>query len=221
MSEYYAVERTGDHLKHYGIKGMRWGVRKAVLLGNEKKLDRHFKKAAKKLSKLQDQALHSGKYAAKATAYGTAAVGTGTLAIGNNAFSKSLQKRFMSHRNLYTEGTKMLKNAAKYQTSNPEAYKRLTDAAKKVGRSDEVISGSTLKGLGDLMEKHSTKIRAGAGIASLGLGALAAKNAYIAANKRKYLNKADGFRKAMDETFAGTKYQGQYIVQPKQKKKRR
>lgn len=25
---YYAVERTGDHLEHYGVKGMRWGVRR-------------------------------------------------------------------------------------------------------------------------------------------------------------------------------------------------
>lgn len=28
MSEYYAVQRSGNHLSHYGVKGMRWGVRK-------------------------------------------------------------------------------------------------------------------------------------------------------------------------------------------------
>lgn len=25
---YYAVERSGDHLAHVGVKGMKWGVRK-------------------------------------------------------------------------------------------------------------------------------------------------------------------------------------------------
>lgn len=29
MSEYYAVQRSGDHLNHYGVKGMRWGVHRA------------------------------------------------------------------------------------------------------------------------------------------------------------------------------------------------
>ena len=28
MSEYYAVIRSTDHLAHYGVKGMKWGVKK-------------------------------------------------------------------------------------------------------------------------------------------------------------------------------------------------
>lgn len=30
MPDYYGVERSQDYLEHYGIKGMKWGVRKAV-----------------------------------------------------------------------------------------------------------------------------------------------------------------------------------------------
>lgn len=28
MSEYYAVQRSGEYLEHYGVKGMKWGVRR-------------------------------------------------------------------------------------------------------------------------------------------------------------------------------------------------
>ena len=56
MSEYYAVERSGDSLKHYGVKGMRWGVKKAIERGNSNKLARQYKKASKKLAKLENKA---------------------------------------------------------------------------------------------------------------------------------------------------------------------
>lgn len=49
---YYAVERTGDHLEHYGVKGMRWGVRKAIERGNTRALSRHYNRAARKLERL-------------------------------------------------------------------------------------------------------------------------------------------------------------------------
>ena len=52
MSEYYAVIRSTDHLAHYGVKGMKWGVRKAIERGNFRALSRQYNKAQKKLAKL-------------------------------------------------------------------------------------------------------------------------------------------------------------------------
>ena len=56
MSEYYAVQRSGDSLVHYGVKGMRWGVKKAVVSGNNKALEKQYSKATKKLKKLKAKA---------------------------------------------------------------------------------------------------------------------------------------------------------------------
>ena len=56
---YYAVERSTDHLTHYGVKGMHWGVRKAIERGGEKgarALSRQYAKAQKKLAKLNAKA---------------------------------------------------------------------------------------------------------------------------------------------------------------------
>lgn len=51
--KYYAVERSSDSLSHYGVKGMRWGVRKRVFTqGNSGPKTRGYRKALNKLSAL-------------------------------------------------------------------------------------------------------------------------------------------------------------------------
>lgn len=57
-NEYYGVASTpmDDYLAHYGIKGMKWGVRKAIERGSQRALSRQYRKAEKKLAKLEDRA---------------------------------------------------------------------------------------------------------------------------------------------------------------------
>lgn len=56
MSEYYAVIRSSsDELKHYGVMGMKWGVRKALHKGSDKAMSKQFAKAQKKIQKYKDK----------------------------------------------------------------------------------------------------------------------------------------------------------------------
>lgn len=80
MSEYYAVQRSGEYLEHYGIKGMKWGVRKAIADGNGRALRRQYNKAVKKLAKLEKRGASGAKSAKKAAAYGAGAALAGGLA---------------------------------------------------------------------------------------------------------------------------------------------
>lgn len=89
-NEYYgaASTPTDDFLAHYGIKGMKWGVRKAIQRGSERALGRQYKKAQKKLAKLEKLANNGKKFTKKAVAYGTGAAVAGTLAgVGPGRFA--------------------------------------------------------------------------------------------------------------------------------------
>ncbi len=55
MSEYYGIAPSSDFFAHYGVKGMKWGVRKAVEKSS-RKLDKAYRKAYKKLEKLNKRA---------------------------------------------------------------------------------------------------------------------------------------------------------------------
>ena len=79
----YAVERDPNSLAHYGIRGMKWGVRKAIESGNSARLSRQYAKAQKKLAKLEKRAAKAGKYGRRAALMGAgAAVAGGAAALG-------------------------------------------------------------------------------------------------------------------------------------------
>lgn len=81
----YAIERSDDYLAHYGIRGMKWGVRKARKLGlgtarGAKALGKQYAKAQKKLAKLDKAAANSKKYVRRAALMGAGAAAAGGLA---------------------------------------------------------------------------------------------------------------------------------------------
>lgn len=89
----YAVERSDEYLAHYGIRGMKWGVRRAIKSGNSARLGRQYAKAQKKLAKLEKQAGKSKKYARRAALMGAGAAAAGGLAVaGTGGVARGLAR---------------------------------------------------------------------------------------------------------------------------------
>lgn len=112
MAEYYAVTRSEEYLAHYGVKGMRWRVRKAIKSGNIKAYKRQEKKATKKLKRLEKQANSGAKYARKAIVKGAKVAATGGLVLaGLSNPNVLLYKAGVAGYNAYRAAN--TKNAAK------------------------------------------------------------------------------------------------------------
>ncbi len=102
MSEYYAIERSSEYLAHYGVKGMKWGVRKAIESGNSKRLAKHYAKALKKIKKLNTKASISrskDEYKSRMADAGTWGVSGGlsaALGAGVKAYEKAKGVRVLA-----------------------------------------------------------------------------------------------------------------------------
>ena len=90
MPVYYGVHRSDDYLAHYGIKGMKWGVRKAIERGDKKALHKHWDKAHKKLHNLQKSANLVEQRIDRRNNAKLAGVGAGVLGAG--ALANKLSK---------------------------------------------------------------------------------------------------------------------------------
>ena len=250
---YYGVTRSTDHLAHYGVKGMRWGVRRAIATGNARALDRQYRKAAKKLAKLQDIGNHSAKYGAKAAGYGAAAATTGAMTIGGTktagnmlglvgnriipfknaalmkikGYNPSVAKNLAVARNA-KDSMKLKRTIENFNKWGSEAHnldpiiekaknthkKALDflniDSSKGVNTANTANNASKITKSKSKLVTNDTLFRIGAGAVTAGLAAKAVQNAYRAKHGEKYRDKATAFKEAMDETFAGTPYEGHY-----------
>lgn len=95
MAQYYGVVRFGESISHYGIKGMKWGVRKALKNGDLKKLEKHYNKAVAKARKLNTKAdISKSKQESKArVADGAVALGTGAALAGGSLGIRALARK--------------------------------------------------------------------------------------------------------------------------------
>ena len=230
---YYGVTRSTDHLAHYGVKGMRWGVRRAIVTGNQRALDRHYRKAARKLAKLQNIGDNPYKSVAKSAAYGTAAAGMGALALGGTGLAaKGLRVARTGTRGIAKLITgkdfRPLQSVANAANSIDKWGNRTTVGTKLAKAHNKTVTafgkdGRAYEGLHEKMRRTSNSdyARIGAGVAALGLAAKSYQHARRAKNSEKYREKAERFRDEMDKAFANTEYEGQYAKMSKRQQRRR
>ncbi len=162
----YAIERNDEYLAHYGIRGMKWGVRKAIASGNSARLGRQYAKAQKKLAKLEKRASNSKKYARRAALMGAGAAAAGGLAAagtgGVAAASRGLGKGLHAVGNLagaYGRTPGKMNPIKRASTSAAVGIHRAANALTRVGSSSGVIntwgnSNSIGKKAGAAMYKH-------------------------------------------------------------------
>lgn len=191
MNEYYgsSTTPTDDFLTHYGIRGMKWGVRKAIHKNSEKALSKQYAKAQKKIQKYRDkmdvqkQKNEASYHAGKAV---RSAIGTGA-AIGVTAIGDSWRSRAVTR-----AGTTIT-------SPKPGHYVSTVNMTPELASSLGTMTGGFL----------GTKVLAGKTAYHIGKAIAAKYRSTEKGHKKavaKYTKKINKFQGAMNEAFKGTSY---------------
>lgn len=124
----YGVERSNEYLAHYGIRGMKWGVRKAIKSGNSARLSKQYAKASKKLAKLEKRAANTGKYARRAALMGAGAAAAGGLAVAGTSGVSTFMKNNAKY------AGKASKGIGKAMVKGGQLMSRIPGANKAAGK---------------------------------------------------------------------------------------
>lgn len=154
---YYGVTRTDEYLAHYGIKGMKWGVRKAIESGNSARLGRQYRKAQKKLAKLEARANNGKKYAKRAAALGAGAAAAGGLAaVGTGGVASGVRAAGRIGSSAMMKGSRGLKAAGQgvHALADRVSNKRLRTAMRTASRG--------MTAAGERMQSNTFKVGLGA-----------------------------------------------------------
>ena len=231
MSEYYGISTTpmDDYLAHYGVKGMKWGVRRALKKSGakgEKRLAKQYEKAQKKLQKLNDrtdvakQNELSKKYdkAAKTHAK-VAAAGLGVMGAGSGAYTLS-KLAGVHFQNKRAAALNSAANSQDYTAQRLYGYSadHYSEVANKAwGVNDRLWNAQR----SPIVKSAIGGVTAGAALTSaLNKGkSIAAKKRTTTKGHAKAVAKRDAWKKEMKSAFKGTQYEG--IPKVNQNKKRR
>lgn len=164
MPQYYGVARSSEYLAHYGVKGMKWGVRRALERGSDRALRRQRIKAERKLNKLMKLGTNKDKYKKRAIAYGLGAAKLGGLAAAR------------------TQG---VGNAVGYLVSRPAKYRSLASNA-----MTQLARTNLFKGTANADALNKLAIKTASGASKYNLASAKAENAIQNWGKKALKNKA-------------------------------
>lgn len=225
QNEYYGVASTPteDYLAHYGVKGMKWGVRRALSSKHaDRKLARQYRKASKKLEKLSKRA-DIGIQSKRAKKFGVVAGISGGIGLAGAGLQIPMTKQYkalkVKHQKLGKIGLDNLSAKISEQKEamnllgTPE-YKKVAD---EINRRHDTIHKNVINQMNKTKAAgHNVgvaRLGSGAvGIAGLatsgitGAKALAAKYRTTKKGHAKAVAKRDAWANEMSKVFAGTKY---------------